>query len=353
MNIIQVLTSSTKLFDTLENSCDKHIEDATFIKTNVNNSLREFKKRQPKLVLIELEPNIISFVKEIKKSQPNLPIIILNTTQTKGDMITTELLSLGVSQIIDVNISANRSIVNINCVDKVLKCVDNLIKMALNKQERVPPVDKDTQLEIGVSDKLTKIELVVIGASTGGVTGIEYICKSLPANFPIPVIVIFHMDEYFSQQLCNKLKRVSHLPVHLVSNNESILPNNIYIAKGGEHLKLVQDEKKVICKLDKGPKVNFCRPSVDVTLLSADEIYKQKLMTIILSGMGQDGLEGCRAVNKSDGLVIVQDKETSIVWSMPGVVASNGLANKILPEAEIGTFICDHISQLSAIFYRG
>ena len=118
-----------------------------------------------------------------------------------------------------------------------------------------------------------------------------------------------------------------------------VRPGTIYIAKGGFHLVLAQSSSGIVTRLTQDPPENHCRPAVDVLLRSAVPLYGAAILTVILTGMGSDGLAGCRIVRDHAGVVLVQDQQTSAVWGMPGAVAQAGLANRILPLPQIASEI--------------
>jgi two-component system chemotaxis response regulator CheB len=113
------------------------------------------------------------------------------------------------------------------------------------------------------------------------------------------------------------------------------LPNHVYLAPGGWHLVARQEDGRVVLRLDDGEPVRSCRPAADVLLRSAAQVWGSRTLTVVLTGMGQDGLDGARDLRALGGRVIVQDRETSVVWGMPGAVARAGLAEEVLPLAQV------------------
>ncbi|NTW41287.1 MAG: chemotaxis response regulator protein-glutamate methylesterase, partial [Cellulomonadaceae bacterium] len=120
---------------------------------------------------------------------------------------------------------------------------------------------------------------------------------------------------------------------------EDLRPGTVYIAPGDFHLDLTRSASGARTHLQQGPPVNFCRPAVDVLFRSAVDVFGGDLLAVVLTGMGADGRTGCEAVLAAGGSVVVQDEPTSVVWGMPGAVASAGLAHAVLPIDEIASAI--------------
>jgi two-component system chemotaxis response regulator CheB len=113
----------------------------------------------------------------------------------------------------------------------------------------------------------------------------------------------------------------------------------VYVAPGGQHMTFARKDGSAEIVLDNGPPENFCKPSVDPMLRSAVNIWGPKFLTLILTGMGRDGLSGSKIVAEGGGRVIAQDQESSVVWGMPGAVAINGICSAVLPLQDIGPFV--------------
>ena len=113
-------------------------------------------------------------------------------------------------------------------------------------------------------------------------------------------------------------------------------PGEIYIAPGGKHMEIEEKNGKVLIRLTDDPPENFCRPAVDPLFRSAVKIYGERILAVILTGMGHDGLKGSRDITREGATLLAQDEATSVVWGMPGAVATAGLCTEVLPITEIG-----------------
>jgi two-component system, chemotaxis family, protein-glutamate methylesterase/glutaminase len=180
--------------------------------------------------------------------------------------------------------------------------------------------------------------LLAIGSSTGGP---QALFKLLPSfkSFGVPIIITQHMPPTFTKILAQHIAQQTEIPAHEGENGMKIENGHIYIAPGGSHMTFEKKGVDVFIALNDGPPENFCRPSVDPMIRSAMDIWGPKFLTVILTGMGSDGLPSARMLVEKGGRVIAQDQETSVVWGMPGAVATNGLCTSVLPLQEIGPYV--------------
>ncbi|MBX3504872.1 MAG: chemotaxis response regulator protein-glutamate methylesterase [Parvibaculum sp.] len=187
---------------------------------------------------------------------------------------------------------------------------------------------------------LPRPEIIAIGSSTGGPQALAEVLKNLDPSLLQPILITQHMPATFTALLAQHMTRYSGRTASEAQDGERIEPGRIYIAPGGKHLLVEQAAAGgTIIRLDDGPPENSCKPAVDPMLRSLARIFGDRLLTIILTGMGCDGLKGCEAVVHAGGRVLAQDRETSVVWGMPGAVAQAGLSREILPLGQIGPAI--------------
>lgn len=180
---------------------------------------------------------------------------------------------------------------------------------------------------------------VVIGVSTGGPQALARLIPTLPRTLSVPVLVVQHMPPVFTKLLAERLDASSVVPVHESADGMPIENGHVYIAAGGSHLQVAMTRGVLSLRHDDGPLENSCRPAVDVTLRSAAAVWGSRALTVILTGMGHDGLAGARGLHAAGGSVFVQDEETSVVWGMPGAIAREGLADRTLPLDDIAAAI--------------
>jgi two-component system chemotaxis response regulator CheB len=183
-------------------------------------------------------------------------------------------------------------------------------------------------------------EVLAIGSSTGGPQALFQLLTSLHGTLSRPIFITQHMPSTFTTILAEHISRSTGWPAAEGVDGEIVRQARVYIAPGDFHMlvELASGGEKII-RLNRAPAENFCRPAVDPMLRSLAQVHGRRLLTVILTGMGHDGLDGSKAVTAAGGTVVAQDEATSVVWGMPGAVATAGLCSAVLPLAEIGSYI--------------
>jgi two-component system, chemotaxis family, protein-glutamate methylesterase/glutaminase len=180
-----------------------------------------------------------------------------------------------------------------------------------------------------------RVDVVAIGCSTGGPDALTKVVRALPASLTVPIVVVQHMPPVFTKMFADRLDRTVPLKVVEATGDLAVKPGTIYIAPGDLHLEVIRRGPEVITKLHSGAPENFCRPAVDVLFRSVAKVYGGATLAVILTGMGQDGKRGAEQLRAAGAEVVAQDEATSVVWGMPGAVATAGLANAVLPLDDI------------------
>lgn len=191
--------------------------------------------------------------------------------------------------------------------------------------------------------------MVVIGVSTGGPAALHALLSDLPANLGAPVLIVQHMPASFSGLLAKRLAGVARVPVLEAVHGTVIAPGKVWLAPGDHHLAIARRGAQLVLEITQGPPEHSCRPSVDVLFRSAAAEVGARCVAVVLTGMGQDGLDGCKQIHAAGGTVLVQDAASSVVWGMPGAVARAGLADRVVPLAEMPAAITHAVSILQGI----
>lgn len=178
-------------------------------------------------------------------------------------------------------------------------------------------------------------EILAIGSSTGGPQALFKVIKAM-GKPRVPVVLTQHMPKTFTTILADHITKQTGVEAVEGAVGMPLKPGRIHIAPGDFHMILDGKAGAVTVRLSDAPPENFCRPSVDPMLRSVVKLYGSRVLVAILTGMGQDGLLGCREVVQAGGAVFGQDEATSVVWGMPGAVAVAGLCSKILPVDQFG-----------------
>ncbi|MHA6289041.1 protein-glutamate methylesterase/protein-glutamine glutaminase [Maricaulis sp. CAU 1757] len=184
--------------------------------------------------------------------------------------------------------------------------------------------------------KVGKPAIIAIGSSTGGPQALRDVVATFAQGVTMPIVIAQHMPALFTKILAEHLEKASKLPCKEVAHGERLKGGCIYVAPGDFHFTVRKDAAGFYAELDQSPPINFCRPAVDPLFQSVAEATDGQALGVILTGMGHDGRDGSRILRDAGGTIIAQDEATSIVWGMPGAVATTGLAHEILPLVQIG-----------------
>jgi two-component system chemotaxis response regulator CheB len=178
--------------------------------------------------------------------------------------------------------------------------------------------------------------VLLIGSSTGGPQALMSLVTEIgPVIDRFPVLITQHMPPTFTTILAEHLARSSRRPAREAVDGEIVKAGQIYLAPGGRHMRVVRHGADAAIALDDGPPVNFCKPAVDPLFTSAIDVWQGGILSVILTGMGSDGMRGGKDIVAAGGSVIAQDEATSVVWGMPGAAANAGICAAILPLNQI------------------
>jgi two-component system chemotaxis response regulator CheB len=180
-------------------------------------------------------------------------------------------------------------------------------------------------------------EVVTVGASAGGVGALSRLVESLPAGLPASVFVVLHMPEESSSFLHGILARAGPLPAVRAENGQPIEPGRIYVATPGHHLLLERGRTCVVT----GPRENGHRPAIDVLFRSAAQCYDGRVIGVLLTGNGDDGVAGLRAIREAGGLVLVQDPDEATFDGMPRSAMQSVHVDGVLPLSELAQVIAE------------
>ncbi|MEO9903572.1 chemotaxis response regulator protein-glutamate methylesterase [Nisaea sp.] len=183
-----------------------------------------------------------------------------------------------------------------------------------------------------------RAEVIGIGSSTGGPQALFRVLTDLTKTIKQPILVTQHMPPTFTTILAEHITKTSGWVCAEAKSGDVVSPGRIYLAPGGYHMTVKTDGAEKVIALNQDPPENFCRPAVDPMMRSLIKSYG-RVLAVILTGMGHDGREGCRAVVEAGGDVVAQDEHSSVVWGMPGAVAQAGLCCEVLPVSDIGASV--------------
>jgi two-component system chemotaxis response regulator CheB len=305
-------------------------------------ALRHIETLCPDLVLMDVEMPVMDGLATLRKLRSHgnrMPVIMCSSLTQRGARVTIEALAGGASDYVAKPAGqASREAALQTLAQDLLPKIHALT----GRPSPQPPFSGAPHMPVILppvplfkSQPVSSVpKIVVIGVSTGGPAALDTLLPALPAWFPLPVLIVQHMPELFTQLLAERLNQNCRLPVYEAAEGNQVRAGTIYIARGNWHLEVWAAPRgglPATLHLNQGPLENHCRPAVDVLFRSAAAVFGAGVLAIELTGMGSDGLIGCRTVRAQGGAVLVQDQSSSAVWGMPGAVAQAGLANRVLP----------------------
>ncbi len=313
-------------------SGDPEIEVVGFA-SNGRLAIQRLAATTPDLLILDLEMpemNGLETIDAVRADYPNLPIVMCSAYTDHGAEQTLEALARGANDYV-TKPSKSRDL-----EDSRLKLKNELVPKikALCGLTGERPVPTSTARGTGNIPSVS-VDVLAIGSSTGGPAALAQVLPLLRHDFPVPILITQHMPKLFTGLLAERLAAQSRLKVIEGAPGIEPRPGYAYIAPGGFHMIVRRQDDRVVLDLTEDAAENSCRPSVDVMLRSMVDVYGEHILTVILTGMGQDGLRGSEIVRKRGGIVVAQDQASSVVWGMPGAVSEAGVAHVIAPVSEI------------------
>ncbi len=207
-----------------------------------------------------------------------------------------------------------------------------------DKPEVRPGLYRNKPIVLRETSPLTPL-VVAIGSSTGGPQALFELFEQLGNSVKLPIFITQHMPPTFTTILAERINRLTGGNCKEAVDGEPVLENRVYVAPGDYHMRIKSENGDRVVQLDQSPPENFCRPAVDPMYRSMATAYGGRVLGVILTGMGSDGFKGGEKLIESGGTIIAQDDDTSVVWGMPGAVATGGLCSAVLPIKEIAPAI--------------
>jgi two-component system chemotaxis response regulator CheB len=267
----------------------------------------------------------IEVLRELRKRRSTAKALMVSSLTANGAQVTTDALLEGAFDFIlkpsggDAN--ANRLALHTALVEKI-----DALRVSVDVKA-AKPARSDTE----IVEPSMRFEAVVIGTSTGGPVALREVLPKIPEDFPLPVLIVQHMPAQYTHSLAARLNEMSPLEVVEACEGMTLEAGWAYIAPGGRHMKLARRAGKVVIQITDDDPENGCRPSVDVLFRSVADVLTGKVIAVIMTGMGRDGVEGCRQLKQRGAVVIAEHADTCVVYGMPKAVVSEGLADRVVP----------------------
>lgn len=287
----------------------------------------------------------LSVLAEVMRKQPTRTIMISAHTR-KGADTTIKALELGALDFI-LKPSGEISL----DIPKLKEEIISKIKMiSVVEMDKFLASLRSAGSSVALSHKPGRAEaikkLVVIGASTGGPKAILNIMQQVPRDIAAGFLIVQHMPKGFTASFAERLSWESEIRTKEAVEGDIILPGRAFVAPAGYHALVERHAERFLrIRLSEEPLVNFVRPAVDVSMVSAADIFGKDVIGVVLTGMGKDGLAGARQIKEKGGVVIVQDEATSVIWGMPKMVYEAGIADKVVPLSGIAQAITEEVER--------
>jgi len=309
-------------------------------------ALKAVEDKQPDFLLLDIEMPVmdgITTLKHLFKLRSKTKVIVLSTLTAKHAPVTIHALSLGATAYLQKPTTQG----NKRSIEEISAKLLDLIRSLYGSPHHIEEVENTAEnFPQTHSNEVYKPEIVVVGSSTGGPNALSVFLKDIVKPLPVPLVIIQHMPESFIPQLAKRLSIDSDIDVQVVEQNMVLQKGIAYIGPGEIHTEIkVTESGKYYFDLVDGPPEVFCKPSVNPLFRTAARLFRKKTLGVILTGMGEDGLDGSRHVKKYGGRIIAQDSKTSVVWGMPKAVVAENLADEVLPIDSIGATVSQFLKR--------
>ncbi len=296
-------------------------------------------------IILDMEMPVLDgmeTIKQIRKFNKDVNIIVFSSTTLRGAEKTIDALHFGADDFVPKIEGSGTIDDSIEMIkSELLPRIKGLFKHKSKRSEVEAHIqsgenEKSINIESIVSDMAIKPKLIVMGSSTGGPEALATVLKKIDHKLTIPILLVQHMPPVFTAKLAEMLSKASDNDVKEAVDGETPEPGFIYLAPGDYHMELGKDYKLT---LNQKEKVCFVRPSVDVLFKSVSANQKGQVLSIVLTGMGEDGANGCVELKKYDAYQFIQNKKSCIVWGMPGAVHERNVGAQELDLTQISNLI--------------
>ena len=268
-------------------------------------------------------------LRRIMKDCPT-PVLLLSSHTSEGADVTLRGLEIGAMDFVDKSSVQGQ----MNLLGLAEELTAKVRALASVPRERVTPhLPRPYPARTSARPSARaarRPEVVVIGTSTGGPPALQAIIPRLPEDFASAVLVVQHMPIGFTRSLAQRLDARSVLNVREAVDGEPVAPGSVLVAPAGRHMKVRRTGGKTVVWLDDEPRSALHRPSIDVLMASVAQVYGARVLGIVLTGMGSDGVEGLRAIRKAGGRAVAESEESCVIYGMPKAAAEAGVVDDVV-----------------------
>lgn len=314
---------------------------------NGREAVEKARSLKPDVITMDIEmPEMdgISAVRRIMHAYP-VPVLMFSSLTHEGAKATLDALEAGAMDFLPKSfddISKNRDEVarvlcrRVTSIARRGRLSTRAPAPAGSGAGASPRPAHPTPPDTGGPVNLRDFGILAIGASTGGPVALQKVLQPLPADFPLPILLIQHMPATFTPAFAERLNQQCQIGVKEAADGDELKPGLALLAPGGKQMTVETVAGRTKIRIGESEPSQHYRPCVDVTFSSVAQVYGGKALAVVLTGMGADGREGARLLKQRGSRVWAQDEASSVIWGMPGAVAEAGLADRVLPLAAIG-----------------
>lgn len=321
---------------------------------NGQTAIQLFSKTDIQVIVLDIEMPVmdgLSAIPKLLEIDPDVKIIIASTLTLRNAEISLKALELGAADYIPKPTTPRDIGAEGDFKRELLAKVRSHGTRPRTRPRTVPVADHRPVMPAPVASphaprkivlrrpSLLRPQVIAIGSSTGGPQALFTVLRALPTKLSVPIVITQHMPPTFTAVLAQHIERICGRPCHEATEGGVLAPGNIYVAPGDHHLLIEGTAAKLVARLSHDPAENYCRPSVDPMMRSLTQALGGRVLGIMLTGMGSDGLAGSRKLVEAGGTLLAQDEATSVVWGMPGAVATAGLCAAVLPLPELAPYV--------------
>ncbi|MBS2940175.1 chemotaxis response regulator protein-glutamate methylesterase [Nocardioides sp. J2M5] len=319
-------------------------------------ALAKIAQVNPDLVTLDIEMPVmdgLETLRHLRPAHPRLPVVMFSTLTERGATATLDALELGASDYVTKPANVGSVMASMEAVrQQLVPKIHGLCRAIIAPPAPLRPVAPAPVAPVAPLAPRSRpagtqqIDVVAIGASTGGPDALSTVLAALPADLGVPVVVVQHMPPVFTRQFADRLDGKVPLHVSEAKAGDPVVAGGVLVAPGDHHLRFRGSRalpSSIVATLDQGTPEHYCRPAVDVMFRSVVEVWGGHVLAVVLTGMGSDGASGCAAVVAAGGSALVQDEATSVVWGMPRAVVDAGVPAQVLPLQQIGPAIVDRV----------
>ncbi|OKH36618.1 chemotaxis response regulator protein-glutamate methylesterase [[Phormidium ambiguum] IAM M-71] len=297
--------------------------------------VQELKPDVITLDLIMPNMNGVEFLREQMQRHP-IPVIIVSIASESGETALEALDAGAVDFVQKPTALATEKVFEIS--DELIQKVKAAARVKLSNL--TTNIKHQTTATMAAKIPSGAIDIVVMGISTGGPQALSFLIPQLPEKFPIPVAVVLHMPVGYTEMYARRLNEISQLKVVEAQEKTPVTAGTVLIAPAGRHLTFIrQPDGTVITHLDARPFDTLHRPSVDVLFQSAAEVFGDRVLGVVMTGMGSDGKQGAAWIKSHGGLIFTESEESCVVYGMPRSIEEAGLSDKSIPLTQIAASI--------------